>query len=55
MMCMQTETFHVSTIASNAIMVIYGILFGGVHPIEMAIQLFLVTASVQQLMYQMAS
>ena len=32
MMCMWTETFHVSVIAPNDIMV-YGILFGGMHPI----------------------
>ena len=32
MMCMYIETFHVSVIARNAIIVVYGILFGGMHP-----------------------
>ena len=39
-MCMQIETFHVSIIAQNATMVIYRILFGGMHPIGWYIQLF---------------
>ena len=29
MMCIETKTFHVSSIAPNAAMVVYGILFGG--------------------------
>ena len=36
MMCMQIEMFHESVIAPNATMVatmvIYGIIFGGMHP-----------------------
>ena len=34
MMCMYIETFHLSVIVSNAIMVVYGRLFGGIHPDE---------------------
>ena len=34
MMCMYIETFHVSIIAPNAAMIIYWILFGGMHPTE---------------------
>ena len=33
MMCMKIKTFRVSVIASNATMVVYGILFGGMHPV----------------------
>ena len=33
MMCMYIKTFHVSVIAPNTTMVVYGILFGGMHPI----------------------
>ena len=33
MMCMYIETFHVSVIASNATMVVCGILFCGIHPV----------------------
>ena len=32
-MCMYFETFHISVIAPNATMVIYGILFGDMHPL----------------------
>ena len=33
MMCMYIEMFHVSVIVPNATTVVYGILFGGMHPI----------------------
>ena len=33
MMSMKTEMFHVSIIAPNAAVIVYGILFGGMHPI----------------------
>ena len=31
MICVQTKTFVVSVVAQNAIMFVYGILFGGIH------------------------
>ena len=31
MICVQTKTFVVSVVAQNAIMFVYGILFGGLH------------------------
>ena len=31
MICMYINTFHVSVISPNATLVIYGILFGGIH------------------------
>ena len=34
MMCMEIKTFHISVIAPNATIVIYGILFGGMHPLQ---------------------
>ena len=44
MMCMYTETFHVSVIASNATTVVCGILFGGMHPvIFISIEMFQVS------------
>ena len=37
MMCMYTETFPLSVMAPNAIMGIYGILFGGIHSAKQTI------------------
>ena len=34
MMCMQIEMFRVSVIDTNASMVVYGLLFGGLHPVN---------------------
>ena len=34
MMCMHIETFHISAITPNATMIIYGSLFGVMHPTQ---------------------
>ena len=34
MNCISTETYNVSVIAPTATMVVYGILYGSMHPID---------------------